>query len=228
MADRSAAGTCPGTGSAGGDSAVGNAPGRGRRFSLRGGEQTTTVEGPSPCVCFTEVPLGHVLQSFGFADRYSSYGIAVNRVDLYAMGGRPVIYGNDNDGLLDELPERHKYRWVCLKPLKLGTDDYPRDFTWEREWRMVPRDPAVGLRLRSFVRMGGSPPFWVLVRSDVEVPAFRELLDRAELGNARVASLDTVMRRIRSCGSRTEPTSQAEPPGRIEEFDQSADAVDDT
>ena len=58
---------------------------------------TPTIYGPKSAVCFTEMPLYALVQYAKFRGEYSgyvgNYGIAFRRNELFAAGGRPVIYG---------------------------------------------------------------------------------------------------------------------------------------
>jgi hypothetical protein len=95
------------------------------------------VRGRYPAVCFTEQPLWALLKSLEvFPWRYEGYGIAYHKAPLFQRGGRPVIYGNEVD--LSELPDSQQFRFVTYAPSS-DADDCPIDFTWEREWRLVPR-----------------------------------------------------------------------------------------
>jgi hypothetical protein len=49
---------------------------------------------------------------------------------FYGRGGRPVIYGPDNDFAV--LPEELRWRHVRYEP----TGEQVVDWTWEREWRV--------------------------------------------------------------------------------------------
>ncbi len=106
-----------------------------------------TIYGPRPCVCFTEQPLS------GFAEYarlrrdglVSGYGVLVHKSDVFADGGRPVIYGGEASEIskgesafvagqrtLSVLPASEQYRYVAFNPNAPGG---PIDWTHEREWR---------------------------------------------------------------------------------------------
>jgi hypothetical protein len=130
-------------------------PGYSFRASGRGIDPTvrTTIYGGKPVVCFTEAPL----QGFGqyVADRAKStrcapYGICLLKREVFAVGGRPVIYGLAGNGWphvvqksireriidLDVLPLAEQFRYVAYDPNRDGPD-----WTHEREWRWTPTDP---------------------------------------------------------------------------------------
>ncbi|HEY6096191.1 MAG TPA: hypothetical protein VIU93_14680 [Gallionellaceae bacterium] len=95
---------------------------------------TGFIKGSHKCVCFSEAPIGklsHILaQNDGKAFKYQPYGIIVDKLWLFEKGGRPVIYGPDND--YNSLPDEMKYRHVRFWLSK----EYSVDHTWEREWRI--------------------------------------------------------------------------------------------
>lgn len=101
---------------------------RGSSHKIRGGHK---------CVCFTEAPISELAATFSLVriaanehERvlYEPYGIAVPKIWLYKLGGRPVIYQADEE--FETLPADYRFRHVLYDP--------PRgvDFTWEREWRI--------------------------------------------------------------------------------------------
>jgi hypothetical protein len=99
---------------------------------LRGG--TGFIKGSYKCVCFSEAPIGKLSTLLAQNDqgvfKYQPYGILVRKVWLFQRGGRPVVYGPDQDFLM--LPEEMRFRHVRFY---LG-EDYTIDHTWEREWRI--------------------------------------------------------------------------------------------
>lgn len=101
-------------------------------------QSSRTVRGERPAVCFTEQPLQFFLQTLKAepGERYSQFAVALRKDDLFAYGGRPVIY--DNPMGANSLPSDHLYRWVCYEPDAIWDRKYPRDFTHEREWRTRP------------------------------------------------------------------------------------------
>ena len=100
------------------------------------------IRGGFRCVCFTEAPLRSMAEGFsnarGFAP-YSSFGVMLKKETIYALSGRPVVYGSSNE--FDELGA-HQWRHVRYEP----SSDPPIDFTWQREWRLrveaLPLNPA--------------------------------------------------------------------------------------
>lgn len=94
---------------------------------------TGYIKGSHRCVCFSEAPIGKLSHILAARDRsafkYQPYGVIVSKRWLYERGGRPVIYGPDNDYAL--LPEAMQYRHV-----RFYLGEYDVDHTWEREWRI--------------------------------------------------------------------------------------------
>jgi hypothetical protein len=70
-------------------------------WSFRSGK--ATIYGPYSAVCFTEMPLYALLdyvQKRSASGLVDTYAIAVRRTELFAAGGRPVIYGLSGPALL--------------------------------------------------------------------------------------------------------------------------------
>jgi hypothetical protein len=89
--------------------------------------------GGQKCVCFTEAPLGsleHGLINSRDFSRYAPFGIQFSKEQIFALGGRPVIYQPESEFLL--LPETLAWRHVRFELRASGIVD----FTWEREWRL--------------------------------------------------------------------------------------------
>lgn len=110
------------------------------------------IRGEYRCVCFTEAPLDHLAEVFGWTVqnnlRYKPFGVLVSKQWLFEQGGRPVIYQPEEE--FECLPNELRYRHVRLDL----RDDNSVDFTWEREWRIrtdaLPLDPqAIKLVLPS-------------------------------------------------------------------------------
>ena len=120
-------------------------------WAIRSGRPT--IYGPRAAVCFTEMPLYAFLEyATQRKDEFvSSYAIGVLKHELFAAGGRPVIYGlsgkhvEQRRGLspnkvwprkLDVscgIGESEQYRYVAM-----STDaNRPIDWSHEREWRWV-------------------------------------------------------------------------------------------
>lgn len=97
------------------------------------------ITGSHNCICFTEAPLTKAISLIKYAElqdqegtsrkiRYAQFGIAVRKEWLYAKGGRPVFYLNEDQS--GDLPEEYQHLYVQYNPNKKF------DFTWEREWRI--------------------------------------------------------------------------------------------
>lgn len=103
-----------------------------REECLRGG--SGYIRGGFTCVCFSEAPvdaLGRALMyERNAGQRYWPYGVMVAKKWLFAQGGRPVIYGPEQD--YHALRNEQKWRYVNYDPIS----NSPVDFTWEREWRI--------------------------------------------------------------------------------------------
>lgn len=113
-------------------------------LSFRNGK--STIYGNNPVVCFTEMPLINFLQYADLRDnrtRFTEYGVALLKKELYTNGGRPVISGLSEGNEFDYfdaskrilkpevLPFSEQYRYVKLD-FTAGND-----WTHEREWRVV-------------------------------------------------------------------------------------------
>ena len=135
-------------------------------WSLR--NMTPGIYGPKSAVCFTEMPLYALIQYAKFRGEVSgyvgNYGIAFRRNELFAAGGRPVIYGLSGDHveadfspkgvhqgrILDVektgIPIHEQYRYVATKlQKKYLYGEYPIDWTHEREWRWALPDETTGV-----------------------------------------------------------------------------------
>lgn len=83
-------------------------------------------------LCFTEAPVLMLPEMFELFSSYKEpmfapYGIGIHRDSLYKLGGRPVIYGTEEDKAL--ISKELWWRFLMLKP-----GEY--DFSWLREWRL--------------------------------------------------------------------------------------------
>jgi len=128
---------------------------------LRGGysfrNTKPTIYGYDPVICFTEMPLFNLIEYAKQRNnqfRISSYGLAIRKKELYAIGGRPVIYGLSKQvefkynhsadrqhtfqRIIDPalLPFAEQYRYVAFN---LNPDRYS-DWSHEREWRITSQD----------------------------------------------------------------------------------------
>lgn len=82
-------------------------------------------------ICFTEAPLLALPDMFNLFAEYpepllAPFGVAIPKSQLFAAGGRPVIYGPEND--LAKLDESIHWRFENYNESK--------DFAWLREWRI--------------------------------------------------------------------------------------------
>lgn len=106
-------------------------------FAVASGSNKPTVRGIYPAVCLTEQPLLFYQRSADaglIIERYTKFGVAFRKDDLFDYGGRPVIYNTED--ALGWLPDETKYLWVGYDPRDLWHRDYPNDWTHEREWRV--------------------------------------------------------------------------------------------
>lgn len=83
-------------------------------------------------ICFSESPLPLLPSMFKIFKNYNNpmyapFGIGVRKDIFWKNGGRPVIYGDREEGEL--LCPDLKWRFQILRP-----NDY--DFSWLREWRI--------------------------------------------------------------------------------------------
>ena len=127
-----------------------------------------TIYGPKSAVCLTEMPLYALVEYAKFRGRYSgyvgNYGIAFRRNELFAAGGRPVIYGLSREPVEAEttpdgvyqgrildiektgMPLCEQYRYVKTQMLKSYDHSiHPVDWTHEREWRWALLDDSMGV-----------------------------------------------------------------------------------
>ena len=96
--------------------------------------QQCLKKGEKNPICFTETPLFFLpkifelfIMSYPHNPMYAPYGIGFKKDYIFALGGRPAIYGKKEEK--DLLPEELKWRFVEYNP------NY-KDFTWLREWRV--------------------------------------------------------------------------------------------
>jgi len=91
------------------------------------------IKGGQPCVCFSEAPLINLksgLVNENYYSKYSPFGFLFNKIYIYSLGGRPVIYQPDTEYYW--LPEAMQWRHGRYEPHL----ERPIDFAWEREWRL--------------------------------------------------------------------------------------------
>lgn len=120
--------------------------------SLRGGRPT--IYGPSPAVCFTEMPVAAFLRASteraARGERVSSYALLLRKDHAFEAGARPAIYSlseavfasDREDGTrwlpTERLPAEEQYRFVAFDPTRGGR----LDWTHEREWRWPNRQAS--------------------------------------------------------------------------------------
>lgn len=132
----------------------------------------STIEGPYNAVCFTEQPLQFFIQSIKANHRYTEFAIAVKKDELFSYGGRPIIYSDE--ATLTQLPDELKYLWAHYDPTALWQkerDNYPIDFTHEREWRARPNKPK-NKKLGLYSDFSFPPEFPLLPYLEDRVPIF--------------------------------------------------------
>lgn len=96
-------------------------------------------------VCFQDIPLYSLAENIRYEEkksyshtqnekvkfRYEAFGLRFNKGQLFAKGGRPVIYGTNEE--LDRLPESEQ--WRCVQ-IDLTNSESIVDWSHEREWRI--------------------------------------------------------------------------------------------
>lgn len=97
------------------------------------------IIGGEKVVCFQEVPLNSIKENLSYEEeklkgkkRYSKFGIAISREDIYLNEGRPVIYETLNS-IKDNIDKSEQ--WRCVN-FDLNNEENYIDFTFEREWRL--------------------------------------------------------------------------------------------
>lgn len=190
--------------------------------SMMTGTTSNTVRGPNPAVCLTEQPLSAVLITRRHAgSRYSGFGIAYHKYAFFNSGGQPVLYGSksmlgrklspDEQGYQEGkdiftggLPTELQYLWVQYKPTLDCFDDYPIDFTWEREWRYKCNGTGLPIYLSNYAGVFKETPIGALiVERDEHIEGLREYLaSKAAQGiewtgkMTKIISLETVERML--------------------------------
>ncbi|MBU5469805.1 DUF2971 domain-containing protein [Falcatimonas sp. MSJ-15] len=100
------------------------------------------IIGDTPAVCLQEAPLNAIAENLLYEKklredekgkvRYNAFGIRFNKVWIYKMGGRPVIY-EEKELMKSILPKDEYWRIVNYD---LNNREYMIDWTHEREWRV--------------------------------------------------------------------------------------------
>ena len=88
------------------------------------------IKDGSHCVCFSEAPLSSLksgLLNPSFYSPYSPFGLITTKENIFALGGRPVIYQPESE--FRQLSNNNSWRHMRYEPPGI-------DFTWEREWRL--------------------------------------------------------------------------------------------
>jgi hypothetical protein len=83
-------------------------------------------------ICFTEAPFPMLMNMFDIFRQYDNpmyapYGIAIKKITLFELGGRPVIYGSNSEKCL--LHSSIQWRFQPYHPVNY-------DYSWLREWRV--------------------------------------------------------------------------------------------
>lgn len=63
------------------------------------------------------------------------------------IGSGEAGWQDDKEIFQGGLPPEMQYLWVRYHPLFPGDDEYPVDFTWEREWRVKVAEPGLPVNL---------------------------------------------------------------------------------
>ena len=88
--------------------------------------RTQVIKGEHPAVCFSEMPLDAILPTLRHVDgtSYVGYGVALNKVDLFSYGGRPV--GNAGPSrALRLLAEEERFELPVGLPLRRFSKPLP-------------------------------------------------------------------------------------------------------
>ncbi|MEL5666144.1 hypothetical protein [Serratia ureilytica] len=90
-------------------------------------------------ICFTESPLEIMKHQ---TSKYTKFGFAFNKVKIFEMGGRHVIYQPKCEAC--NLPKSLHWRHVTYDPTNVS---FKRkngvNFTWEREWRLNEKELSI-------------------------------------------------------------------------------------
>lgn len=105
------------------------------------------IKGAFRCVCFSEAPLSKLTtllaNPMAHKMRYKPFGVMLDKLWLYARGGRPVIYQSDAE--FDLLKPEQQWRHVRYEP------NANVDFTWEREWRICAEEVQLDAACTTFI-----------------------------------------------------------------------------
>lgn len=112
--------------------------------TILGSDADGYIRNGNKAVCFQDIPLYSLTENIIYEEelrlsytqgeetkfRYEAFGLRFNKGQLFKKGGRPVIYGTDDE--LKKLPESEQ--WRCVKH-DLANSENIVDWTHEREWR---------------------------------------------------------------------------------------------
>ncbi len=112
-----------------------------------------TIYGPRAAVCFTEMPLYALVEYANHRkkDSVETYAIGIRKSELFAAGGRPVIYGLSTKHIERRMKQPFNRGWPRYLAPSCGIDykeqyryvamsadtERPIDWSHEREWRWV-------------------------------------------------------------------------------------------
>lgn len=105
--------------------------------TIKGSGNEGYIVGGKKAVCFQEVSLYSIAENLIFEDalggknRYSRFGLRFNKIGMYRLGARPVIYGKTEE-LKSALSKNEYWRIVNLD---LDSESVV-DWSHEREWRL--------------------------------------------------------------------------------------------
>ncbi len=106
---------------------------------------TTKRLGNIPSLCFTEAPYNCLTENCNlnqkYFKRYSPFGFQFTKKYIYRLGGLPVIYSPTDQ--FEEKNTLTNWRTVSYDPIKKSGNF--RDYTWEREWRIKPKNNELKL-----------------------------------------------------------------------------------
>ena len=168
-----------------------------RRYGARA-EERHVIKGKHPAVCFTEQPLGTLPATLRIlAWLYEPYGLIFDKRYVYHLGGRPVIYGDDD--AFAALPRSLEYLWSFFDPNRRDAQGKlsPVDWTHEREWRF--RIPDGEDELPGFPVNFCEPscpehtPFRILVESEGHASQMRAFIERLQASPPIIAPRGSVV-----------------------------------
>lgn len=113
--------------------------------TILGSDYNGYVRHGNIAVCFQDIPLHSLTENIRYEERqrclsaqddktkfrYEAFGLRFNKGQLFAKGGRPAIYGTEDE--LNNMPENEQ--WRCVQ-FDLSNSKNIVDWTHEREWRV--------------------------------------------------------------------------------------------